>query len=386
METIKAFLRADGSAGIRNHVAVIPTVSCANGVVGMIARAVPEAAPLYHGHGCGRGGSDLVLHTKTLQNLARNPNIAAILIIGLGCEFISPEGLEMVAALVKKPVKSLIIQKEGGSGKTAEKGIAIVKKFLDEVRNMQRTPVPLDLITVGLECGGSDSFSGITANPSVGIASDWVVENGGTVILTETTEMIGTNHILKRRAANEDVALQIDTAISETDATAQKLLGSFAKLSISPGNMDGGMSSIREKSLGCIVKAGSRTITQVVEYGEIPSKKGVVIMNGPGYDTESMTGVAASGAQVILFTTGRGQPLGYPIVPVVKIASNSVLFKNMKDDMDINAGAVLEGGTIGKVGGDIIDILRRVISGDVTKAEINGQNGIVCMYTQHTSF
>jgi altronate dehydratase large subunit len=386
METINAFLRVDGSVGIRNHVAVIPTVSCANGVVGMIARAVPEVAPLYHGHGCGRGGSDLVLHTKTLQNLARNPNIAAILIIGLGCEFISPEGLEMVAALVKKPVKSLIIQKEGGTRKTAEKGITIVNTFLDEVRQMPRTPVPLDMITVGLECGGSDAFSGITANPSVGIASDWMVDNGGTVILTETTEMIGTNHILKRRAANEDVALQIDRAIYETDTIAQKLLGSFAKLSISPGNMDGGMSSIREKSLGCIVKAGGRAITQVVEYGEIPSKKGVVIMNGPGYDTESMTGVAASGAQVMLFTTGRGQPLGYPIVPVVKIASNSVLFENMKGDMDINAGEVLEGRTIGEVGGDIIGLLKKVIGGDLTKAEINGQNGIVCMYTQHTSF
>ncbi len=223
---------------------------------------------------------------------------------------------------------------------------------------MQQTTVPLGMITVGLECGGSDAFSGITANPSVGIASDWIVDNGGTVILTETTEMIGTNHILKRRAANEEVALQIDKIISETDATAQKLLGSFAQLSISPGNMDGGMSSIREKSLGCIVKAGCKVITQVVEYGEIPSQKGVVIMNGPGYDTESMTGVAASGAQAILFTTGRGQPLGYPVVPVIKVASNSVLFENMKDDMDINAGTVLEGRTIKEVGGDIIGFLK----------------------------
>ncbi len=385
METINAYPRGDGSVGVRNYVAVIPTVSCANGVVGMIARAVPEAVPLYHGHGCGRGGSDLVLHTKTLQNLARNPNVAAILMIGLGCEFINPAGMEMVASLAKKPVKTLIIQKEGGTAKTAEKGIVIVKKFLAEVRQLKRTPVPLGLLTVGLECGGSDAFSGITANPAVGVASDWVVDNGGTVILTETTEMIGTNHILKRRAADHDIAGQIDRIITETDAIAQKLLGSFAKLSIAPGNMDGGMSSIREKSLGCIAKAGSRTITQVVEYGDIPSKKGVVIMNGPGYDTESMTGVAASGAQVILFTTGRGQPLGYPIVPVIKVASNSMLFERMKDDMDINAGTVLEGRTIRDVGGDIVGMLRKVMEGDLTRAEMNGQNGIVCMYTQHTS-
>ncbi|MBN2158607.1 MAG: UxaA family hydrolase [Spirochaetes bacterium] len=386
MEKIQAYQRPDGSVGIRNHVAILPTVSCANGVVSMIASAVPEAVPLYHGHGCGRGGSDLVLHARTLQNLAKNPNIAALLIIGLGCEIISPEGLQIVASLAKKPVQTLVIQKEGGTRKTAEKGIAIVKKLLEEASLIKRVTLPLSSITVGLECGGSDAFSGLTANPSVGIASDWVVDNGGTVILTETTEMIGTNHILKRRASCEEVAQRIDGIITETDATAQKLLGALAKLSIAPGNMDGGMSSIREKSLGCIVKAGNRPITQVVEYGEIPAQKGVVIMNGPGYDTESMTGVAASGAQLILFTTGRGQPLGFPIVPVIKIASNDVLYESMKDDMDVNAGAVLEGRTISEVGGEIISLIKRVIGGELTKAETNGQNGIVCMYTQYTAF
>ena len=386
MEMIQAYQREDGSVGIRNHVAVLPTVSCANGVVSMIAAAVPEIVPLYHGHGCGRGGSDLLLHSRTLQNLAKNPNIVALLVIGLGCEFINPQGLELVAALAKKPVSSLVIQNEGGTRKTAQKGIEIVKQFLEDVRHIQRKDLPLAGITLGLECGGSDAFSGLTANPSVGIASDWMVDNGGAVILTETTEMIGTNHILKKRAASGQVADRIDEIITETDATAQELLGPLAKLSIAPGNMDGGMSSIREKSLGCIVKAGNRAITQVVEYGEIPSQKGVVVMDGPGYDTESMTGLAAAGAQLILFTTGRGQPIGFPVVPVIKIASNGKLFASMKDDMDINAGAVLEGRAIEEVGDDIIRLVKRVIGGELTKAELNGQNGIVCMYTQHTSF
>ncbi|TAL33651.1 MAG: altronate dehydratase [Spirochaetes bacterium] len=386
MESFLGYERKDGTVGTRNYVAIIPTVSCANGVVAAIAGAVPEATPLYHGHGCGRGGADLVLHTKTLQNLALNPNVAAFLVIGLGCEFINPVGLEMVAAMANKPVKTLIIQKEGGTRNTTEKGIQLAKELLAEVGKIPMAACPLDKLIVGLECGGSDSFSGISANPAVGIASDWVVDNGGTVILTETTEMIGTNHILKKRAATPEVAQQIDTIINDTDKVAWAVLGPLAKVSIAPGNMDGGMSSIREKSLGCIAKAGNRPIAQVVSYGERPREKGVIIMDGPGYDTESMTGVAASGAQVMLFTTGRGQPIGYPIVPVIKIASNSALYRNMADDMDINAGSILEGRSIEDVGHEIVEILKRVISGQQTRAEINRQTGIICMYTQHTSF
>ncbi len=386
MESFTGYERPDGAVGIRNYVAILPSVSCANGVVSAIAREVPEAVPLYHQHGCGRGGTDMGLHNRTLQNLCKNPNIAAVLVIGLGCEVVKSDGLALVVGLSKKPVEHLVIQKEGGSQKTARKGIELARSLLEKVSTLEKTEFPLEKLTLGLECGGSDAFSGITANPGVGIASDWLVEQGGTVILTETTEMIGTSHILERRAANSESAKQIAEIISSTEQKTREVLGDMAKVAISPGNMDGGMSSIREKSLGCIVKAGTSNINQVMDYAEIPREKGLVVMHGPGYDTESMTGLAAGGAQVIIFTTGMGNPIGFPTVPVIKVASTSQMYTAMEDDMDVNAGVILEGKELADVGSDIIGLIRRVLNGEKTKAEINQQNGILCMYSQKTSF
>ncbi len=385
MKTFMGFERTDGSAGIRNHVVVMPSVACANGVVAAIAKEVPEVIPLYHGNGCGRGGTDIGLHTRTLQNLCQNPNIAAILIIGLGCEFIRSEGLSLVASVAKKPAENLIIQDEGGSQTTAKKGVAIARGFIEDTRGIERKPMPIELLKVGLECGGSDAFSGITANPSVGVLSDLIVEQGGTAILTETTELIGTSHILERRAINTEVAQKIKQIITDQENKTYEVLGPLAKAAVAPGNMDGGMSSIREKSLGCIVKSGTKSISQVIDYAEISDQRGVIIMDGPGYDVDSLTGLAAAGCQLIVFTTGRGNPLGFPIVPVIKVASNTRMFKNMEDDMDINAGAILDGKSINEVGNEIISLTEKVINGERTKAEINEQNGILCMYTRTTS-
>jgi len=386
METFMGFERPDGCVGIRNHVAVVPSVSCANGVVQAIAGQVPEAVPLYHCHGCGRGGADLELHQRALQNLARNPNIAALLVVGLGCEPLRAEGIALAVASSEKPVKHLVIQEEGGSKKTAARGVEILREFLAHAAELQRKPIPLNRLTLGLECGGSDAFSGLTANPAVGVASDWLVDSGGTVILTETTEMIGTAHILARRAADDEVAHRISKIISETEKKTHEVLGPLAKFVISPGNMDGGMSSIQEKSLGCIVKGGTKEISQVVDYAEPPEKKGLIIMDGPGYDTDSLTGLAAAGSQLIIFTTGRGNPIGFPVVPVIKVASNSRVYRQMLEDMDINAGAILEGKSMEDLGAEIIDLVKKVISGMPTKAEINEQNGMVCVYTRNTSF
>jgi altronate dehydratase large subunit len=386
METFLGYRRADGSAGVRNHVVIMPSVACASGVVAAISRAVPEAIPLYHGHGCGRGGSDLILHQRTLTNLAKNPNIAAVLVVGLGCEIIRAEGLALVISLTKKPVEFFYIQDAGGSRKAAAKGIEIAGRLVENAKKQEREPFPLSLLKLGLECGGSDAFSGITANPAVGIVSDWLVDKGGTAILTETTEMIGTSHILSGRARDETVAAAIKERISSTERKTHEVLGSMASYSITPGNMDGGMSSIREKSLGCIIKAGQSAINQVVNYAEIPSEKGLVIMDGPGYDTESMAGIAAAGCQVIIFTTGRGNPIGFPILPVIKVASTTQLYNKMEDDMDVNAGMVLEGKNLHDVADEIRELLLEVIEGRQTKAEINQQDGILCLYTTNTSF
>lgn len=386
METFTGYERPDGTAGIRNHVAVMATVSCANGTVQRIAREVPGVVPIMHGHGCGRGGYDLTMHSKTLQNLCKNPNIAALLVVGLGCEFVSADSLHLVTSLAKKPCEKLLIQESGGSMKTAEKGAAIARKLLKKAAETKAAPVPFDRLVLGLECGGSDSFSGITANPAIGVAADWLVDRGGTVILTEVTEMIGTGKILAARAADGDTACRIEEAIDRTDREAQQLLGDFAKISISPGNMDGGMSSIREKSLGCIVKAGTRPIAGVVDYGEIPKTKGLVIMDGPGYDTESMAGLAACGCQMMLFSTGRGTPVGFPAVPVVKISTSTRLFRALEGDIDVNAGSILEGSTVPEVGAEIIETVKRVASGEATCAEKNGMEGILCLYTKFRAF
>jgi len=385
METFLGFERPDGSAGIRNHVAVIPSVACANGVVAAIARAVPQVVPLYHGHGCGRAVEN-AMHTRVLANLGRHPNVSAVLVVGLGCEMIKAEGLAAQIALSQKPVAHLEIQQLGGTRRATAQGIEIVTGLLADAARLERRPLPLDRIRLGLECGGSDAFSGLTANPGVGRVSDWLVDRGGTVILTEDTEMIGTSHILQRRACNPEVAGRIGAMVAEAEQLTDDLLGPLAAYVIAPGNMDGGMSSIQEKSLGCIVKSGSRPITQVVEYGQVPDAKGVVLMDGPGYDTESMTGLAAAGCQAMLFTTGRGTPVGYPIVPVIKVASTSTLYRHMEDDMDVDAGVVLDGTPLDTLGRSIQQLLARVLDGEPTKAEVNRQEGIVCMYTLHPAF
>ena len=384
-DTFNGYIRPDGSVGIRNHVVVIPTVACANGVADMISRSVPGVAPLMHGHGCGRA-LEIPMHQRALAGLGKNPNVAGALVIGLGCETLNAQLIASDIAQTGKPAESLVIQEQGGSRKTAAKGIDIVQKMLATARSIKRTPCSLDRIILGLECGGSDAFSGITANPAAGLVSDWLVDRGGTVILTETTEMIGTAHILSRRAKDKDVADRIVQIIDQADKRTHDILGELASLVIAPGNMDGGMSSIQEKSLGCIIKAGSKTIGEVVDYARAPSEKGLVIMDGPGYDIESLAGMAAAGCQLMLFTTGRGNPAGFPIVPVIKISSTTRLYKAMEDDIDINAGEVLEGKSLEDVSGRIRDCVMDVLNGEQTKAELNAFGGIVCLYTMTPAF
>ncbi len=386
METFPGYRRADGRVGVRNHLAVMPTVSCANGVASLIQRAMPDTVPLYHGQGCGRGGRDLDLHIRTLTHLGRHPNVAAVLVVGLGCEVIKAEYLAAAIADSGKPVASLEIQSEGGSRRAAARGVELLQELAGQVAGLQPVEVGLDRLMLGLQCGGSDAFSGVSANPGVGLVADWVVQAGGTVILTENTEMIGTSHILQERACCPEVAERIDSMITAAERRTHEILGPLAGMVIAPGNMDGGMSNIREKSLGCITKAGSTPVMQVVDYAEIPSSRGLILMDAPGYDTESMTGLAAAGVQVILFTTGRGNPIGFPLVPVIKIAATGRLYESMRDDMDVNAGKVLEGASLEDVAADIRGCLRRVLAGEPSAAERNGQAGILCLYTSLPSF
>jgi altronate dehydratase large subunit len=386
MNEISGFMRPDGRVGIRNHVLVLPTVSCVGGVVQRIAREVPDAVSLVNPHGCGRGGPrDLEILFRILSGLIHHPNVGGVVLIGLGCEVSSISNLFPLIQNTGKRMEMFNVQKDGGSLETVRKGVAAARRLLDELKNWPRVSVPWGKIMVAMECGGSDAFSGVTANVALGAVADWLVEKGATVMMGENTEMIGTAEVLKRRAKNDQVAARIDQMIRRAEQLTHDIMGELAGLVISPGNMDGGISTIAEKSMGCIVKGGTSVINQVVDYGEMPTERGLILQDGPGYDCDSMAGLAASGAQLMFFSTGRGTPVGFPAVPVIKVASNSPVFQAMKDDIDINAGVLTEGGQLGELREEMIQQMTHVINGRQTKAEANNME-VFSFMTVHPPF
>jgi altronate dehydratase large subunit len=371
---LMGYRRQDGRVGFRNHVMVISSVSCANGVVNAIGRALPEVKTVTHAEGCGRGPVDIALTYRTMLGLCTHPNVAAVLVVGLGCEFIPAPGLAANANELKGRAEHIVIQDVGGSEEATKRGIAAAQDMLRYADSLKRKECGWDEFILGLECGGSDALSGVTANPLVGSVSDWVVERGGTAMISETTEMIGTEHILSRRAATPQIAEQITALVTHQNEKVHESLGDMAHMVISPGNVEGGLSNIVEKSLGCIVKGGTTALNEVLHYGERPTKKGFVIMDTPGSDIFSLTGMAAGGAQVFLFTTGRGSCAGFPIVPVIKVASNTGLFERMRGDMDFNAARVLEEVSMDHATDELVGLLARVAGGEQPRAEANKQD------------
>jgi len=365
--------RPDGRMGIRNHCVVVATVACATGVVRNVGRRLPDVVAVEHAHGCGRGGPDLGLQIKTLAGLVQNPNVGAAVLVGLGCEILSTALLKGALGSSGKPLETVIIQDVGGSSKAADQAETVARRLLGDLDKLPRDRGTAEDLVVGLECGGSDTFSGLTANPAVGKAADRLAELGGTAILAEITEMIGALGPLLKSAGSEEVAAKLRAKVERQEARAREILGPLFEPGLAPGNVESGLTTIAEKSLGCIAKGGSSPIREVVDYGNRPTKKGLVVMDTPGYDIESMAGMAAGGAQAILFTTGRGTPAGFPAVPVIKISSNSELFEAMPDDIDIDAGTILAGKSADDVGEQIMDLLLRVARGERTRAEINGQ-------------
>lgn len=371
--TFEGWRRPDGRMGIRNHCLVLSTVACAAGVARAVARRLPEVVAVEHPHGCGRGVPDLGLQLKTLAGLAQNPNVGGTVLVGLGCEVLSVGALESALAESGKPLRSVVIQEAGGSRRAADQAEAMAREVLSELERMPRQTGTAADLTVALQCGGSDTFSGITANPAVGKAVDCLVEMGGTAILSETTEMIGALGPLLRRAENDEVAAGLKEMVEHQEALTREMLGPLAHRALAPGNVESGLSTIAEKSLGCIAKGGSSPIREVLDYAQRPGKQGLVVMDTPGYDAESITGMAAAGAQAIIFTTGRGTPAGFPVVPVIKVSSTSELYQSMSDDIDVDAGPVLAGRTAAEVGEEILVFLLRVARGERTKAEVNEQ-------------
>lgn len=373
----KGYKREDGRYGVRNHVLVVSSVSCANGVVGALGRIFPDIVTVQHAYGCGYGPDDWGISFNMLSGLVNHPNVGAVLAVGLGCELLKAEHL---AGVVKgKPAEALVIQ-QTGSAATTKKGIDIIEKFIKQLVGQQREAALLSELLVGLKCGGSDAFSGVTANPSLGVAADMLVGEGASVVMGEVTEMIGTDHILKKRCDSPELGEKLQKLILNHEKHVKESLGELAGMVIAPGNIDGGLSSITEKSLGCNAKSGTTPIREVVDYSARPTRKGLIIMNTPGYDIDAMAGMAGGGAQIIVFTTGRGNPVGFPAVPVIKVSSNSTTFNNMKGDIDVNAGSILEGGkTIKDVGQDIFECIIRTANGSPTSAEINRSEVFNCL-------
>ena len=376
IEEFMGYQREDRTVGIRNKIAILPSVVCSAVVAKKVAEKVENSVALTHSFGCGHFGVDFEYTARTLAGLAINPNIFGALVIGLGCENIDSKILSRRIKKSKKPVEFFDIQDvQGGTIASIEKGIKIGKKFAAEAKEIKKEAFDFSHLILGLECGGSDSISGITANPAVGIISDKIVELGGTSILPEFTEWIGTEHLLMKRAVNEEVAQQIKKPLNMFLNRIKKMGVDFRGTQPTPGNIKGGLTTIEEKSLGTIAKAGKAPIQGVVQYSEKPPGKGLWLMIEPGLDVESMTGLAAAGSQLIVMTTGQGSPTGNPVTPVIKICGNPKTCDWMKCNIDVDASQII---TEGKKVEDIADILwkklKSTLNGEQTASEILGHD------------
>lgn len=371
-DTFPGYPRAVGPAGCRNRVAVIPASVCANEVARRIADGFPGTAALPHGHGCCQVGADLSATRRTLAGLGRHPNVAAALVVGLGCESLAAADLAADIAPAR-PVEVLVIQEAGGSRRAVERGRELLAPLLADAARLRRTPCPSSDLVLATECGGSDATSGLAANPLVGRVSDAVVGAGGTVLLSESTELMGAEHVLARRAVSPQVGQRIWAITAAAQAVARELGTDLRGAQPTPGNVAGGLTTIEEKSLGCVYKAGSSPIQGVLGYAEAPPGRGLYVMDTPGQDAESVTGMVAGGAQVVVFTTGRGTPLGFPLAPVLKLTANAATWAAQRDDLDFDASDLVDGtARLEDLARALLDRLWAVLAGEPTAAETLG--------------
>jgi len=383
--TFMGYPRPDGRAGTRNYVAVISTVNCSAHVVRAIARAftaetladfpnVDGVIAIAHGLGCAVriGSADYVLLQRVLAGMANHPNIGGYVLVGLGCEVNQISDLVNNYHLrsgrsVPSPL-ALTIQEIGGTRRTIQAGIEAVRALLPAVNACVRQPMPISELTVALQCGGSDGWSGVTANPVLGMVSDTIVRHGGSVVLAETPEIYGAEHLLTRRAINRAVGEKLIQKVRWWEQhTAQH--GIEIDNNPSYGNKVGGLTTIFEKSLGAVAKAGTSPLVDVVDYAEPVTQRGFTFMDSPGYDPVSVTGQVAGGCNLVVFTTGRGSCFGFKPAPSIKVCSNSATYRRMEEDMDVNAGQVLEGVPMQAVADELLEYMIAVASGRPSKSE-----------------
>jgi altronate dehydratase large subunit len=368
MAEIHLYRRSTGGWGTRNHVLVMPLVASASGVARAVARGTP-ATWVEHDYEPTRDelrqNRDRV--ARTFAGFATNPNVAAVLLVAD-----TPERSPLLEAIRSTGQRAdlVVVTEAGGVRGALAQGRDRLGPLLAYAAGFERTPAPVGALLLGTECGGSDALSGITANPALGEASDLLVDAGGSAILAETTELIGAEHLLARRAATREVADDIYKIIYRYEAVVRAHGEDIRGANPAPGNIEGGLTTIEEKSLGAAKKGGTRPVQQVVEYAVRPAVRGLIIMDTPGNDIEQMVGMTAAGSQIAVFTTGRGTPTGSPIIPVIKVATNSHIATRMQDNIDLNAGLILEGAeSLNSMGRQIYEKILAVAQGELTKAE-----------------
>jgi altronate hydrolase len=382
----QGIVRADGRVATRNYLGILTTVNCSASAARFIAEQfrggalaefpnIDGVVALGHGSGCGMGseGEPMDLLRRTIAGYARHPNFAGVLVLGLGCETNQISGLMRAEGLEEGPaLTAMTIQDTGGTTKTVREGVARLKAMLPAANDVRREPVPASHLTLALQCGGSDGYSGITANPALGACVDLLVRHGGTAVLSETPEIYGAEHLLTRRAASRAVGEKLVERIRWWEDYTAKTGGEMNN-NPSPGNKAGGLTTILEKSLGAVAKGGSTNLVDVYRYAEPIIAKGFVFMDTPGYDPVSATGQVAGGANIICFTTGRGSVFGCKPSPSLKLATNTPLFRRMEDDMDIDCGPIADGeATVAEMGERIFKLVLDTASGAKTKSEILG--------------
>jgi altronate dehydratase large subunit len=375
------YRRSDGSVGTRNYVGVLSTVICANEVAEGISRAVAGATAFTHHQGCCQTPIDIQRVNDVLVGLGQNPNLASVLLVSLGCESTDVDYVAQAIAESGRQVETVVIQDIGGAAKAIAQGVLKAQDMVTKASQLQRQIFPLSELVLGLKCGSSDTTSGLSSNPAVGVLTDLVVEAGGTVILGEVTEFIGAEHLLACHGKNKEIGNQIIALTDRMEQRAIKMGFDIRGGQPTGGNIKGGLTTIEEKSLGAIAKAGNAPIQAVYEYGQKPEVKGLVVMDSPGREPEILTGLASAGANVVAFTTGRGAPQGFPFVPVIKITGNERTWQHLRDHMDFSVASVMEGSeSLPQAGQRLLEEVAEVSSGKMTKAEINGYTRSMDIY------
>ena len=336
------YRRAEGRPGIRNHVLILPGCACGSETARIVASQVRGAVNIVFNTGCSDVAANTSMSQKVLTGFACNPNVCGVVIIGLGCETVGHKQLrEKIQAMTSKPVVSYGIQEEGGTLKTIEKAVRAAREMTAQAGMQQKEQFDLSELFLGIECGGSDATSGIASNPAVGELSDLLVDQGATAMMSESIEWIGAEHVVAKRAVNSKLHNQIIKICQDYEEHLKTAGQDCRAGQPTPGNKAGGLSTLDEKSLGCIRKGGTRPIVEVLEQAEKPSKHGAIVMDTAGYDISSVTAMVAGGCQVIIFTTGRGTPTGNAIVPVVKVTANEQTYKSMEDNIDVDLSAIM---------------------------------------------